>query len=162
MAKSENSSLAAGTADRLQRARAKHYKTAEAAAKALGLLPVTYRKHEQHGKISPDQARMYAEAFSCDESWLAFGTGEEPTKGINYESTLFIGRILYAVEQHLLDTAAEVAPAAKAALLIGLVEHLRSEDPDGTATDDEIDARLAAEIPKHLRMLVLAGQFQAS
>ncbi|MBV1887318.1 MAG: hypothetical protein KUG61_09555 [Parvibaculaceae bacterium] len=162
MRKSENGSLAADTAERLQHARSKHYKSAEAAAKALGLLPVTYRKHEQHGKITPDQARMYAEAFECNEAWLAFGTSEGLISSIKYENTLFMGNILYAIEQHLLDPEVEVAPAAKAALLVGLVEHLRDTDPEGTATDVEIEAHLATEIPKHLRILVLTGQFQSN
>lgn len=69
--------------DRLRQARAKHYRSARAAAEALDVPISTYNGHERAGHpggrdYDPEQASFYARAFGVSDTWLLTGRGKEP------------------------------------------------------------------------------------
>jgi transcriptional regulator with XRE-family HTH domain len=65
---------------RLKLARMKRYGTAEEAAKALKVKPVTYRSHENGYRAPWASLRDYADHFGVSYEWLAHQRGEmEPS-----------------------------------------------------------------------------------
>lgn len=68
--------------DRLRHAReAAGYKTAKAAAEALGISPETYRGHENGSRgITPARAKQYARLFGVDVGWLLYGESRRGDK----------------------------------------------------------------------------------
>jgi DNA-binding XRE family transcriptional regulator len=61
---------------RLKLARLKHYGTAQDAAKALKVKPVTYRSHENGYRAPWASLRDYADHFEVSYEWLAHGRGQ--------------------------------------------------------------------------------------
>jgi transcriptional regulator with XRE-family HTH domain len=61
---------------RLKLARLKHYETAEKAAGALNVKPVTYRSHENGYRAPWASLRDYADHFQVSYEWLAHGRGQ--------------------------------------------------------------------------------------
>jgi hypothetical protein len=69
--------------ERLRTARKRHFKSARAAAKALGVPPATYGAHERaqasggRGRdYSPEEAELYGFRFKVRPEWLLTGAGE--------------------------------------------------------------------------------------
>jgi hypothetical protein len=69
--------------ERLRIARKRHFKSARAAAKALGVPPATYGAHERaqapggRGRdYSPEEAELYGFRFKVRPEWLLTGAGE--------------------------------------------------------------------------------------
>jgi phage repressor protein C with HTH and peptisase S24 domain len=65
---------------RLREARKLKFKSAQAAARAIGVNPVTYTAHENGGKnFDADQATHYGNAFGVDPAYLMFGRAQDAT-----------------------------------------------------------------------------------
>jgi hypothetical protein len=75
--------------ERLRIARERHFKSARAAAKELGVPPATYGAHERaqapdgRGRdYSPEEAAIYAARFKVRPEWLLTGAGEPESQAV--------------------------------------------------------------------------------
>lgn len=102
-------------ASRLKAARiAAGFRSAKAAAEAMGVEPPTYMAHENGGRgISTDRAAAYAEALGTTPEWILFGKPDAP--GAMQSATPgfcpvvgFVSR-MYADQHTSLDGAAGLA-----------------------------------------------------
>ena len=79
--------MASTRGQRLRAARARRFKSARTAAKALGIAISTYGAHERAeapgGRdYGPDEAKRYGRRFGVTPEWLLTGRGQAPGDGI--------------------------------------------------------------------------------
>jgi hypothetical protein len=97
--------------ERLRKARERHFKSARAAAKDLGIASATYGAHERaeapgdRGRdYGPDEAALYAARFQVRPEWLLTGSGPETRIELTFtppdEKTLV--RVVSALENNTL------------------------------------------------------------
>ena len=77
--------------ERLRIARERHFRSARAAAKALGIAISTYGAHERAetpgGRdYGPDEAKKYARRYKVSPEWLLTAAGDGPADGAAFEA----------------------------------------------------------------------------